>query len=237
MKKRLYTATDIRSLVYDQHLATLIVAKGDIVTPLALDAAHELGVEITYEDAGAADLPVWSGAAQNLVHVPVPKPPAPTEPVPIQALPTVTGGSAPGDDGLEAQVRAIVTAMVAGCHPQKPVTPVRHIEGRHIQLEPFPFDVKRPEMDIKLVDVVTSEHGSPMAAGVMSFREGSFPWTLNYSEIEYVLEGELHIETASGTVVGKPGDVLYIPKGTSINFATPSWAKFLYVTFPADWSA
>jgi ethanolamine utilization protein EutQ len=229
MAKRLYTAADIQRLVYDDHETTLVVAKGDIVTPLALDAAHELGVEITYEGAGSADLPVWSGAAQQITSAPTAKPAA------LAADKVDRGGASPGDD-LEAQVRAIVTAMVAGCHPQKPVTPVRHVEGRHIRLEPFPFDVKRPEMDIRLVDVVTSEHGSPMAAGVMSFREGSFPWTLNYAEIDLVLEGELHIETTEGTLVGKPGDVLYIPEGTSISFATPSWTKFFYVTYPADWS-
>lgn len=231
MKKRLYTAADIRSLVHDQKQSLLSVAKGDIVTPLALDAARELGLEVRYEHDGAADLPTWSGAAQRLAQAPS----ASRSSAPEMMPPAAPAQALPGDR-LEAQVRQIVTAMVAGCHPQKPITPVRHVEGRHIHLEPFPFDVKRPAMDIRLVDVVTSEHGSPMAAGVMSFREGSFPWTLNYAEIDLVLEGELHIETTQGTIVGKPGDVLYIPEGTSISFATPSWTKFFYVTFPADWS-
>ena len=232
MAKRLYTAADVQKLVHDEKQTTLVVAKGDIVTPLALDAAHELGLGITYEATGSADLPVWSGAAQGLSQAPGAKP---VTAVASTSMPATQPAQVADD--LEAQVRAIVTAMVAGCHPQKPVTPVCHVEGRHIQLEPFPFDVQRPEMDIRLVDVVTSEHGSPMAAGVMSFREGSFPWTLNYAEIDLVLEGELHIETTQGTLIGKPGDVLYIPEGTSISFATPSWTKFFYVTYPADWSA
>jgi ethanolamine utilization protein EutQ len=75
-----------------------------------------------------------------------------------------------------------------------------------------------------------------MAAGFLSFHKGSFPWTLTYDEIEFVLEGEIHIGTAQGTVVGKPGDVLYIPKGTQITFGTPGWAKILYVTYPAEWA-
>ncbi len=224
MRKRLYTAADIHSLVRDQKQSTLWVAKGELVTPLALDAARELGLEVRYEqDELLGDLPAWSGAAQKLAQA-RPK----TESVAPQRE---TG------DSLEAMVRQIVTAMVAGCHPPKPDTPVRHVDGRTIHLEPFPFDVKRPEMDIKLVDVIGSEHGSPMAAGMMSFRVGSFPWTLNYAEIDLVLEGELHIETTKGTVIGKPGDVLYIPEGSGISFATPSWTKFFYVTFPAEWSA
>jgi len=104
-----------------------------------------------------------------------------------------------------------------------------------IALEPFPVELHRPEMDVRLSDVVTVKHGLPMAAGMMSLRKGSFPWTLDYDEVEYVIEGELHITTADQNVVGRPGDVIAIPKGSSITFGTPSWARFLYVTYPADW--
>ena len=102
-------------------------------------------------------------------------------------------------------------------------------------LSPFPVELHRPEMDVRLRDVVGAEHGLPMAAGVMSLREGSFPWTLDYDEVEYVIEGELHITTADQAVVGHPGDVIAVPKGFSITFGTPSWTRFLYVTYPADW--
>jgi ethanolamine utilization protein EutQ len=102
-------------------------------------------------------------------------------------------------------------------------------------LSPFPVELHRPEMDVRLRDVVGAEHGLPMAAGVMSLREGSFPWTLEYDEVEYVIEGELHITTADQAVVGPPGDVIAVPKGSSITFGTPSWTRFLYVTYPADW--
>lgn len=36
--------------------------------------------------------------------------------------------------------------------------------------------------------------------------------------------------------VGRAGDVRYVPKGFAITFGTPSWAKFVYVTFPSNWS-
>ncbi len=223
MKKRLITATDIRRLKETGEVC-VVVAKGDLVTPLALDAARELGVELRYEDNGAADLPAWSGAAQR----------ARREAAQTQAASATPAPVAP-PDALEARVREIVTAMVAKCHTPAPVTPVRHITGRGLQLPLFPFDVGRPEMDVRLLDVVTSAHGSPMAGGIMSFRAGNFPWTLDYDEIDYVIEGELHIGTPQGTVIGLPGDVLYIPKGSSITFGTPQWTKFFYVTFPAEW--
>jgi ethanolamine utilization protein EutQ len=111
-----------------------------------------------------------------------------------------------------------------------------HVPGVNtVELEPFPVDLGRPEMDVRLRDVVTAKQGLPMAAGMMSLRQGSFPWTLDYDEVEYVIEGELQITTADQNLVGRPGDVIAIPKGSSIIFGTPSWARFLYVTYPADW--
>lgn len=106
-----------------------------------------------------------------------------------------------------------------------------------LDLGPFPVDLDRPAMDVRVRDVLGTEHGLPLAAGLMSLRAGTFPWTLDYDEVEYVLEGELHVTTSGQQVVGRPGDVIGVRKGTSITFGTPSWAKFLYVTYPADWSS
>jgi ethanolamine utilization protein EutQ len=121
--------------------------------------------------------------------------------------------------------------------PQRGPAGLTHVGSVHtMALDPFPAPINRPQMDVRLRDVITSAHGMPMAAGVMSLREGSFPWHLDYDEVEYVIEGELHITSAGRTVVGRPGDVIAVPKGTSITFGTPSWTKFLYVTYPADWA-
>lgn len=119
---------------------------------------------------------------------------------------------------------------------RSPAPRLHHVAGVHtMPLQPFPVELHRPEMDVRLRDVLGSDQGLPMAAGVLSLREGSFPWTLNYDEVEYVIEGELHITTADQQVVGHPGDVIAVPKGSSITFGTPSWTRFLYVTYPADW--
>lgn len=142
---------------------------------------------------------------------------------------TLVVGSPPSD--LEAG------SLSDAGDPQVPRTSrLLHVPGVNtVELEPFPVELHRPEMDVRLSDVVTAKQGLPMAAGMMSLRQGSFPWTLDYDEVEYVIEGELHITTADQNVVGRPGDVIAIPKGSSITFGTPSWARFLYVTYPADW--
>jgi ethanolamine utilization protein EutQ len=112
---------------------------------------------------------------------------------------------------------------------------VLRVETRGLVLDPFPFPVPPASMDVRLRDVVTAADGAPVAVGVMSLREGSFPWELTYDEVQLVLEGELHLGTDQGTVVGLPGDVLFVPKGTRLTFGTPAWARFLYVTYPAEW--
>ncbi len=96
-------------------------------------------------------------------------------------------------------------------------------------------------IDVGLHDVVTDKDG-PMGAGFMSFgREDSFPWTLDYAEVDYVVEGVLRVEVAdsSGTrsIEARVGDVVSIPKGSKIVFATPSRVKVFYVTYPANWAS
>lgn len=188
----------------------LDLAPGDLVTPLARDDAKDLGVTLVVDGAPpAAPEPAGSG----------------------------NGHAPPATASLEATVRRIVTSMVTETPAPPDHRPVTHVDGRTVELTPFPFPGPDPSMDCRLADVVTAdEHGAPMAAGFLSLHAGSFPWTLDYDEVEYVIEGELHIGTEQGTVVGRPGDVLYVPKGTAITFGTPSWAKFLYVTYPADWA-
>ena len=50
-----------------------------------------------------------------------------------------------------------------------------------------------------------------------------------------VLEGKLTIRTAQGEVTAHAGEGLLIPRGTEIHFSAPEDARFLYVTYPADW--
>ena len=38
-------------------------------------------------------------------------------------------------------------------------------------------------------------------------------------------------------MVAKAGDVMFIPKGSSIEFGTPSTVRFLYVAWPANWQS
>lgn len=97
------------------------------------------------------------------------------------------------------------------------------------------FEGAGRDKQVGIVDVVTAEDGSSMAAGFMTWKKCFFPWTLTYDEVDYVIEGELHIRCNGQTVVGKVGDVIFIPKGSAIEFGTTTEVRFLYVAYPANW--
>lgn len=121
---------------------------------------------------------------------------------------------------------------VAAARSEAPIT---HVKAEAIRLQPFAVEADRPEMGIRLADAITGARGSPMAAGFMTWKTGSFPWTLNYDEIDLVLEGRLEVRKGGQVVVADPGDVLYIPRGSDIFFGSPSHARVFYVTYPSDW--
>ena len=189
----------------------LTVPEGALITPLARDRAAELGVKL--ESEGSAPTPIPSAAS------------APT--------------TSPDDD-LTQRIRTLVTSMLANdvtAAAANRTRPVKLCRAADAVTEPFPYPGPKPGQQVRTGDVVTSDDGSPMAAGYMTLTEGSFPWEFSYDEIQIVLEGELHIGTPEGTRIAKPGDIMYVPKGSTITFGTPSWTKFIYVTFPADWES
>ena len=193
----------------------LSVPEGELVTPLARDLAAELGVKLE----------------------PAARPAAASPAVPAAASPAHAADSQ--DDELTQRIRTLVASMLAGEEgtAASHVHPVKLCRAAEATTEPFPYPGPPPGQQVRTGDVVTSEDGSPMAAGYMTLTEGTFPWTLSYDEIQIVLEGELHIGTPEGTKIAKQGDVMYVPKGSSITFGTPSWTRFVYVTFPADWES
>lgn len=124
---------------------------------------------------------------------------------------------------------AISSTSSKNVAPQK----IKHVASNRIQMGIF--SEAGAENKVGIADVITSADNSPMAGGFMAWKNCFFPWTLNYDEIDLVLEGELHIRHKEQTVVGKAGDVLFIPKGSKIEFGTPTSVRFFYVAHPANW--
>ncbi|MFT3850875.1 MAG: ethanolamine utilization acetate kinase EutQ [Propionivibrio sp.] len=170
--------------------------------------------------------------------------------------PATAPANNPQLDALRAEVVSRLPAYVASkpelveqivskvCQAQKnapaatcPVntTPggIKLVKGSDVHLGVFPG--AGADKQVGIADVITSADGAPIAAGFMAWSQCFFPWTLDYDEIDLVLEGELHIRCNGQTYVGKAGDVFYIPKGSAIEFGTTTAVRFFYVTYPANW--
>lgn len=86
-------------------------------------------------------------------------------------------------------------------------------------------------------DLFTLEESKRLGCGVMEMKETTFDWTLNYDEIDYVIEGHLDIVIDGRLVSADAGELILIPKGSKIKFSVPNYARFIYVTYPADWAS
>lgn len=103
------------------------------------------------------------------------------------------------------------------------------IKTSTVKCEPFEQD------GVALKDLVTLEEAPRMGADVMELDHTSFEWTLTYDEYDMIIEGELEIEIDGRIVRGGLGDIIYIPKGSHIHFQTPTFTRYAYFVYPANW--
>lgn len=130
---------------------------------------------------------------------------------------------------LEAFIREILRQQLAA--PQ-----VKAVDLHSVFLnEKDALDTKTPNQQVFTRDLLTLEESPRLGAGLMEMRESDFPWHLDYDEIDYVIDGHLTIATERGIAEAGPGQMIFIPKGSDIRFQAKNYARFLYVTYPADW--
>ena len=98
------------------------------------------------------------------------------------------------------------------------------------------LDTGKTTDEVYTKDVFTLEESPRLGCGMMVMRETTFPWILNYDEIDYIIEGHLDIIINGNKISADPGEIILIPKGSSIQFSVPNYARFMYVTYPADWA-
>jgi len=99
------------------------------------------------------------------------------------------------------------------------------------------FDTGKKGDQVFLKDAVTLEESPRLMFGIMEMKEGSaFDWTLKYDEVDYIIDGTLEIIVNGVKSPAGKGEILFIPKNTSVTFRTPDETRFMYVTYPANWS-
>ena len=224
--KKLITANDIRAAHARGEQAMSVVLRASIITPEAREVAELLGFTITEGDGAAtaadSDKPGSQGIRETIIAQ-LPEGQF-TESLVAQLMEKVMKEKQSLEQGAMQPSFKSVTGKGG----------IKVIDGSSVKFGRF--DGAEPHC-VGLTDLVTGDDGSSMAAGFMQWENAFFPWTLNYDEIDMVLEGELHVRHEGQTMIAKAGDVMFIPKGSSIEFGTTSSVKFLYVAWPANWQS
>ncbi|ENU6048921.1 ethanolamine utilization acetate kinase EutQ [Escherichia coli H21] len=227
--KKLITANDIREAHARGEQAMSVVLRASIITTEAREVADLLGFTITEcEESTPAtvSVPVEKTESQRIRETIIAQLPEGqfTESLVAQLMEKVMKEKQSLEQGAMQPSFKSVTGKGG----------IKVIDGSSVKFGRF--DGAQPHC-VGLTDLVTGDDGSSMAAGFMQWDNAFFPWTLNYDEIDMVLEGELHVRHEGETMIAKAGDVMFIPKGSSIEFGTTSSVKFLYVAWPANWQS
>ena len=135
---------------------------------------------------------------------------------------------------LEALVRQVLLEKLG----EMPAETVKKVPVPQLKVtEEHRMDTGRAGDKVYTRDLFTLSESPRLGAGIMEMTDTTFPWTLNYDEMDYVIEGRLDIQTGRGTVSAGPGEIIYIPRGSPIRFSVTGHARFLYFVYPADWQS
>jgi len=203
---------------------TVCLDENSVLSPSARDYAREKGLVVYLNGKKDPIVGVSTGA----------EPPCQTE-KPAQSCCAETK---PTDGTVSVDVNALKTIITKAIHEyNKPACEnpkVTKVDGDKVVM--IPFAEAPAGQKIGMTDVIT-EREANLGAGFMTYENSELPWTLQYDEMDYVIEGEFTVKTGGKVYNMKPGDVFYIPKGTSVVFSSPSFCKVFYVVYPADWFA
>jgi ethanolamine utilization protein EutQ len=99
------------------------------------------------------------------------------------------------------------------------------------------LDTGNPNHKVYTKDLVSLTESPRLGCGLMVMEDTTFDWTLGYDEIDYIIEGTLTIIIDGRRITANAGELILIPRDSSIQFSVEGKASFIYVTYPADWQS
>lgn len=140
-------------------------------------------------------------------------------------------------EALEILIRQIVNEkLMPAKHADK--SGVTSIKLGQIEVsEEDRLDTGNPNDIVYTKDLFSLEESPRLGCGIMVMKDTTFDWKLDYDEIDYIISGTLDILIDGNKVSASAGELILIPKGSKIQFSVTGEARFIYVTYPADWQS
>lgn len=229
MQKRLVTAADIRKASRSGQKSLLVPSDKCIVTPMARDEAEDLGISLD-EDPKPSSAPCEQSAcppetnSDELAHA-------------VSELIKTKGVSSVPSDQLEAVVRQVVLSklgLAAAPDSTDKTAPaavpdhgLRIINAERLLKENKGLSGVSEKMFV--AGAIGDKTGEKLAGGYMAWDGATFNRVVEEPEIAVVIEGELHLLIEGDTMVGRAGDMIYLPKGASVDYHAPGKVRLACV--------
>jgi len=109
----------------------------------------------------------------------------------------------------------------------------------HFKRQDMRFTTAHTESgDTSIARVINAGISRQMGGGIEVLERVSIRWTVTYDEILFIHEGEMTIRSDRREFVCKPGDIVWLPDGTSLEYdASTGRCVYFYALHPVDWAA
>lgn len=109
----------------------------------------------------------------------------------------------------------------------------------HFKRAEMPFtQATLPEGQTTIARVINAGNSASIGAGLEILDHIALQWTVTYDEVLFIHEGRLTIRTGGETFDCAPGDIVWLPAGTSLEYdASAGRCAYFYALYPVDWAA
>ncbi|MFQ5959214.1 MAG: cupin domain-containing protein [Alphaproteobacteria bacterium] len=84
-----------------------------------------------------------------------------------------------------------------------------------------------------VVGLVNTSFSDTLGAGIGTFEDCAVEWTVTYDEVLFITEGDFTLRVGDRAYRAGPGDVLWIPRDTTVVYEAREKVTFFYATYPA----
>jgi ethanolamine utilization protein EutQ len=107
----------------------------------------------------------------------------------------------------------------------------------------FPKDKMRfgfTEVDGQQTSICRAVNGAvstTIGAGIETLEKTRIEWTVTYDEVLFIHDGRITIRFGDRSFDCVPGDIVWLPNGTTLIYDAPERCTYFYALYPVDWAA